>query len=106
MASRRQRLTAEERREAIVRAVIPVFAEKGFHAATTKELAQAADVSEALLYRHFPSKQKLFAAISSHHFEDEDDHPGYAELLAMASLAMASSRKPYSVRLGVAYSSF
>lgn len=58
--TKRIRMSAEERLEAITQAVIPVFAKKGFAATTTKDLAQAADVSEALLYRHFPSKEYLY----------------------------------------------
>ena len=50
----RTRISAEERRASIINAVMPVFAKKGFAGTTTKDLAQAADISEALLYRHFP----------------------------------------------------
>jgi AcrR family transcriptional regulator len=57
------RLTAEARKEAIVEAVQDIFAEKGFDGTTIKELAQAAGVSEALLYKHFPSKESLYAAM-------------------------------------------
>src|SRR5258708_31507497 len=57
------RLSAEARKEAIVEAVQGVFAEKGFAVTTTRELAQAAGVSEALLYKHFPSKESLYAAM-------------------------------------------
>ncbi len=57
------RLSSEERREAIVEAVKGVFAEKGFDGTTTRELAKAAGVSEALLYKHFPSKESLYAAM-------------------------------------------
>ena len=57
------RLTGEVRKEAIVQAVRDVFAEKGFDGTTTRELAKAAGVSEALLYKHFPSKQSLYAAM-------------------------------------------
>ena len=42
------RLSSEERRQAIVEAVKGVFAEKGFDGTTTRELASAAGVSEAL----------------------------------------------------------
>ena len=42
---------------------VPLFATKGFDALTTKEIADAAGISEALLYRHFESKQLLFAAV-------------------------------------------
>jgi AcrR family transcriptional regulator len=58
-----QRLSAEERKEAIVEAVRDVFAAKGFDGTTTRELAKAAGVSEALLYKHFPSKESLYAAM-------------------------------------------
>jgi AcrR family transcriptional regulator len=57
------RLSSEARRQAIVEAVKGVFAEKGFDGTTTRELAEAAGVSEALLYKHFPSKQSLYAAM-------------------------------------------
>ena len=57
------RLSAEARKEAIVEAVQDVFAAKGFDGTTTRELAKAAGVSEALLYKHFPSKESLYAAM-------------------------------------------
>jgi AcrR family transcriptional regulator len=57
------RLSSEERRAAIVKAVRRAFAEKGFHGTTTRELAEAAGVSEALLFKHFPTKEALFAAM-------------------------------------------
>jgi AcrR family transcriptional regulator len=56
-------MTADERRAAIVKAVLPVFARQGFANTTTRELAEAAGVSEALLYKHFPSKDSLYAEI-------------------------------------------
>jgi AcrR family transcriptional regulator len=60
-----KRLTCEERKEAIMKAVLPVFARNGFANTTTRELAQAAGVSEALIYKHFPSKESLYAEIQS-----------------------------------------
>ena len=59
----RGKLSCEERRAAIIRAVRRVFAEKGFHGTTTRELADAAGVSEALLFKHFPTKEALFSAM-------------------------------------------
>lgn len=56
-------MTSEERRTAIVKAVLPVFAKWGFANTTTRQLAEAAGVSEALLYKHFPSKESLYAEI-------------------------------------------
>src|ERR1044071_7158792 len=57
------RLDGDERRKAIVRAAVPLFARKGFAGTTTRELAEAAGISEALLFRHFPSKQSLYREI-------------------------------------------
>ncbi len=57
------RLDSDERRKAIVRTAVPLFARKGFAGTTTRELAEAAGISEALLFRHFPSKQLLYREI-------------------------------------------
>src|ERR1700704_165991 len=54
---------SDERRQAIVRTAVPLFARKGFAGTTTRELAEAAGISEALLFRHFPSKQLLYREI-------------------------------------------
>jgi AcrR family transcriptional regulator len=59
----KQRMAAQDRRHAIVLAALPLFARKGFAETTTKDLAQAAGVSEPLLYRHFPSKEALYLEI-------------------------------------------
>jgi AcrR family transcriptional regulator len=56
-------LKAEDRRPAIAEAVIPVFARHGFAGATTKKLAEAAGVSEALLYKYFSSKEAIYQEI-------------------------------------------
>jgi AcrR family transcriptional regulator len=58
-----RKLKAEDRRPAIAEAVIPVFARHGFVGATTKKLAEAAGVSEALLYKYFPSKEAIYQEI-------------------------------------------
>jgi AcrR family transcriptional regulator len=59
------KLSGDERREAIIRAVRRVFAERGFHGTTTRALAEAAGVSEALLFKHFPNKEALYAAMQA-----------------------------------------
>src|SRR5579863_7173472 len=57
------RLDNDGRRKRIVQAAVPLFARKGFAGTTTRELAEAAGISEALLFRHFPSKQLLYREI-------------------------------------------
>jgi AcrR family transcriptional regulator len=59
------RLHSEERKAAIIKAVQKAFAEKGFDGTTTRELAEAAGVSEALLFKHFPNKEALYSAMQT-----------------------------------------
>jgi AcrR family transcriptional regulator len=59
----KRKLSSEARRTAIIQAVRHVFAERGFHGTTTRALADAAGVSEALLFKHFPTKEALFSAM-------------------------------------------
>jgi len=57
------RMAADERRLQIVRVAVRLFSERGFRGTTTKEIAQAAGVSEAIIFRHFATKDDLYAAI-------------------------------------------
>ena len=59
----RVRLNAEQRRVAIVEAAAPLFARHGFSGTTTRQIAAAAGVSEALMFQHFPSKAALYHEI-------------------------------------------
>ncbi len=57
------RLSGPERRETILSAAQGLFASKGFHGVSIDEIARAVNVSPAILYRHFASKQMLYAAV-------------------------------------------
>jgi AcrR family transcriptional regulator len=59
---KRTRLRAEERRENILDAARTVFLESGFAGARTRRIAEEAGITEALLYRFFPSKSAIFQA--------------------------------------------
>lgn len=59
----RQRLSSSERRAAIIRTAIDLFAKRGFRGTTTRELALAVGVSEPVLYQHFATKRDLYTAI-------------------------------------------
>jgi AcrR family transcriptional regulator len=78
-----KRMSSSDRRLAILEAVTPVFAQHGFEGATTRRLAAAAGVSEALLYRHFPSKNALYREIGAAHLRSDERQPGIEALLAM-----------------------
>jgi len=57
------RLSGPERRETILSAAQGLFARKGLHGVSVDEIARAVNVSPAILYRHFDSKQALYAAV-------------------------------------------
>ncbi len=61
-SGRRKRLPGTERRAQLIEVAISVFGQRGFRGATTKAIAEAAGVSEATIFRHFPSKEDLYIA--------------------------------------------
>ena len=58
-----RRLKAPQRREQLIEVATKLFAKWGYEATTTAAIAEAAGVTEPILYRHFDSKQELFVAI-------------------------------------------
>ena len=58
-----RRVSSAERRQKILDAARPLFADLGFRGVTTRAVAEAAAISEALLYRHFESKEELYKAV-------------------------------------------
>lgn len=63
------RQTAQARREAVLEAARPEFAERGLHAASTDAIARRAGISQAYLFRLFGSKKELFLAVNDACFE-------------------------------------
>jgi AcrR family transcriptional regulator len=55
--------TAEERREDVLRAAMKVVGERGLYGTPTTEIARAAGISQAYLFRLFPTKTELFVAV-------------------------------------------
>jgi TetR/AcrR family transcriptional regulator len=60
------RLPASDRRRQLVETALDFFSRKGFGGTTTKEIAAAAGVTEAIIFRHFPTKQDLYNAVLDH----------------------------------------
>lgn len=60
MKTRRIKLTAEERKHLIIKAARPLFAAHGFKGTSVRMIAESANVSEALLYKHFPDKEAIY----------------------------------------------
>lgn len=59
----KERLSADKRRQQIVEAAVELFSRKGFRGTRTREIAEAAGISEAMIYRHFATKRELYSAI-------------------------------------------
>ena len=57
------RMPAEDRRRQIIGVAIRLFSQKGFRGTTTKEIAAAAGVNEAIIFRHFVTKSELYSAM-------------------------------------------
>lgn len=57
------RVPAEDRKEQILNVAMSLFARRGFEGTTTRQIAEMAHVNEAIIFRHFPSKEDLYWAI-------------------------------------------
>lgn len=57
------RISGSERKASLIEAATGLFAVKGFNGTKTREIAERAGVSEALVFKHFPTKNHLYAAI-------------------------------------------
>jgi AcrR family transcriptional regulator len=56
-------MKGDARREQILETAVSLFSKHGFSGTTTKEIAKAAGVSEAMVFRHFATKDALYGAI-------------------------------------------
>src|SRR5579864_1361864 len=66
MAATPARFSAAQRRKQILGVAMRLFARQGFQGTTTREIAAAADVNEAIIFRHFPTKDDLYWAVIEH----------------------------------------
>src|SRR2546421_9968058 len=78
-----QELVMAARRKQILDAATQVFAEKGFHRATIKEIARVAGIADGTIYTYFPSKDEVLLAVldrlnetteRQHHFALGSEH--------------------------------
>ena len=66
------RMSGDARREQILKTAIRLFSQYGFSGTTTKKIAEASGVSEAMVFRHFASKSDIYNAI----LDDKQCHEG------------------------------
>src|SRR5580704_8044202 len=86
------RLEGDARRAQIVEIARGLFAEAGYRPTTTRQLARAAGVSDALMYRHFTSKDDVLRAVVDQ---------GLAGFAAMGEAAAAGRDRPLAERLTI-----
>ena len=63
MAKTRSRLPAEKRRKQILKCAVKVFARSNYGKTRVADIAADAGISEAMIYKHFPSKKSIFIEI-------------------------------------------
>lgn len=96
-----RRLPRAERREQIVAAATQVFARAGFAATVLDEVAAAAGISRAILYRHFDSKTDLYRAVldrARQHLNDAVGQAPYSDRI-IDDLVAAAAGDPAGFRL-------
>jgi len=74
------RMPAGDRRRQLLDAALELFSRKGFGGTTTKEIAAAAGVTEAIIFRHFASKQALYTAVLDSKAESCEHEEWLAEI--------------------------
>jgi len=62
MSATRPRLSAQDRRQAVLDTACRIFFKKSYRGATTAEIARETGITEPILYRHFGSKRDLYLA--------------------------------------------
>jgi len=75
------RMSGTDRQRQLLETALNVFSQKGFKGSTTKEIAAAAGVTEAIIFQHFPSKEALYSAVLELHLDTEEEQKWIGEIL-------------------------
>ncbi len=79
----------EQQRQTAIRAAATVFAEKGFHGACTKDIAERMGIKQGSLYYYFKSKEEALGEVCLYGIQDYVEH--------MATIA--GSEQPFEAKL-------
>jgi AcrR family transcriptional regulator len=79
----------EQQRQSAIRAAATVFAEKGFHGACTKDIAERMGIKQGSLYYYFKSKEEALGEVCLYGIQDYVEH--------MATIA--DSEQPFEAKL-------
>ena len=88
----RLRVSGRDRRLQIMEAAKELFARQGFDGTTTRQIAQAARVNEAVIFRHFPSKEDLYWSV----IDRECERAGWQPALSQQLSSGASDRQIFA----------
>lgn len=91
----RKRISGTERRSLILAAARRVFSQYGYEGAKTLQIAREARVSEALVYRHFPSKLALYRAVMRQVFNEQDSNFQILGLQEASAAGLVRTLKNY-----------
>jgi AcrR family transcriptional regulator len=72
-------MRAADRRSHLIAAAVRLFATRGFSGTTTKAIAEACGVSEAIIFHHFKGKEDLFGAI----LKEKARQDGYDQMIEL-----------------------
>jgi AcrR family transcriptional regulator len=89
--------TAEERREEVLRAAMEVMSTRGLYGTPTLDIARAAGLSQAYLFRLFPTKLSLFLAVVERSFQQIQDS------MERAARAARAAGEPALMAMAAAY---
>jgi TetR/AcrR family transcriptional regulator len=78
-APTQSRMAGEDRRRQLIEVAIDLFSRKGFAGTTTREIAAAAGITEAMIFRHFATKQDFYKAILDYKCSGESAQGWLAE---------------------------
>ena len=88
------RLASQDRREQLIEVAVDLFSRKGFNGTTTRQIATSAGVTEAVIFRHFATKEDFYTAI----IDRKVKSPLFAEWLADLRAAMTRNDEEAVVR--------
>lgn len=91
----KKRIPGSERRDLILAAARRVFSIHGYHGAKTLQIAREARVSEALVYRHYPSKLSLYRAVLRQIFREQDQNYAQVGVMEPSTKGLVSSLHRY-----------
>jgi TetR/AcrR family transcriptional regulator len=74
------RMSSAERQRQLLEVALNAFSRRGYKGTTTKQIAAAAGVTEAVIFQHFPSKKDLYSAVLELHLDAGEEQKWMIEI--------------------------